>query len=258
MTSYVLRGLRVGLLSALALNGLLAQQSVDVRSWTATRTQLTTELERLQGLAQSPAYGSRIRERAAREATAIQQRLARGDFQAGDRFTLEVSGTVVVSDTLTVPSSGRVQVPSFGEVDVSGVLLTELEDVVRRHVVESVRDAAVTVRPLVRIAVFGAVTTPGYQSIPLETRLDALLSGAGGPSADADPSNLRVLRGDEVLLRGADVLEAIADGATLGSLGLREGDYLSVSPRPPPWDRAATLSIITIITGPLLAFLLVR
>jgi hypothetical protein len=224
----------------------------------ATRVELAAARDSFDAFANSPAYSVRTREAARATATRIRSRLERGDFKVGDRFAVIVTGSVALNDTVTVLNGPSARIGTFGVLPLAGLLHAELEDAVRQRVVASVLDAVVTVRVLVRVAVFGAVLSPGFQAVPLETRLDELLMNAGGPSSDADPSQLKVMRGDAVILSGSRILDAIAAGETVGSLGLLEGDYLSVEPRRPPWDRATTLQLVTVFATPLVTFLLLR
>lgn len=223
-----------------------------------SRSALEAELESYSAFANSPAYSQRTRDAARLSAAQLRSRLEQGDFKPGDRFSVRVSGSVTFVDTITVLNGPSAQIGTFGDLSLAGVLRSEIEDAVRGRVAETVRDAGVTVRVLVRIAVFGAVAQPGYRVVPLETRLDELLMSAGGPAPDADPTQIRVMRGDAVLLSGNRVLTAIAAGETVGSLGLLEGDLVSVEPRELPWNRAATLQLVTVFATPLVTFFLLR
>ncbi|MBX3173897.1 MAG: SLBB domain-containing protein [Gemmatimonadaceae bacterium] len=223
-----------------------------------SRTALTAELESYNAFANSSAYSQRTRAAARLTAEQLRSRLERGDFKPGDRFSVRVSGAVSFVDTITVLAGPSAQIGTFGELSLHGVLRSEIEGAVRGRVAETVRDANVTVRVLMRIAVFGAVASPGYRAVPLETRLDELLMSAGGPSPDADPMQIRVVRGGAVLMDGDRVMTAIAAGETVGSLGLVEGDLVSVEPREAPWNRAATLQLVTVFATPVVTFFLLR
>lgn len=227
-------------------------------AWGATRPELLSELERLAQLAQSPAYGERLREDAARQANDVRRRLAAGDFAVGDRFIVSVAGSVPLEDTVLVLAGPQARVGNFGAVQLSGVLRSELHDRVLELVRGTVLDASVEVRPLLRLAVYGSVSTPGYLLVPPETRVDELLTLAGGPSTEADLQKMQVIRADTVILRGSDVLGAIASGRTVAQLGLAQGDLLSLRPRPPPWDRASVLQIVALFATPIITFLAVR
>lgn len=235
---------------------LSAQAAED--AWFASRGDLLAQVEQTRSLASSPAYGTRVRERASVRLQALERRLSEGDFRSGDRFLIRVSGLVEVLDTVTVMEGQRAFIPQFGEVALRGVLRSELQAKMQAHVVASVRDAVVDVRPMMRIAVFGNVGSPGYLVVTSETRIDEVLALAGGPSPDADPLRLRMMRGPTVILEPDAVRNAIASGQTIRTLALQEGDYLSVEARRPRWDRASSLQLLSVVGAPLITFFLLR
>jgi protein involved in polysaccharide export with SLBB domain len=235
-----------------------AQTTGQGAEWASTRDVLSAEVERYRQLAASPAYSEGMRAKASRYVMQLERRLQDGDFRAGDRLMIQVTGSVPVNDTVTVLDGRVIELQRFGSLSVAGVLRSELESKVREFVGTTVRDATVSVRPLVRIAVYGSVGAPGYQAVPLETRIDDLLMLSGGPTSEADPNRMRVMRGDVVVLEPSAVLAAIADGHTVGRLGLQEGDRLTLGERTAPWDRASTLQIVALFVAPLVTILLVR
>lgn len=227
-------------------------------SWFASRDELETDRATARALAASPAYGPRTRAHAAERLAAIERRLVDGDFRVGDSFIVGVTGSVVRTDTVTVMDGRRATIPQFGDFPLDGVLRAELEERVQEFVARTARGAFVSVRPLVRVAVFGTVATPGYFAVPLETRLDQLLTFAGGPSAEADPASFRVMRGNQAVLDNKQVADAVAAGVPIAALGMREGDQFLVDSRQPPWDRATTLQILSLFAAPLLTFFVLR
>lgn len=224
----------------------------------ATREQVLADAELLEGYARSSAYGSGLRARAAQEAERLRARLAQGDFRTGDRIFVRVSGSAELEDTLVVDDSLSVSLRSFGSLSLVGVLRSEAAARVRDRVRATALNADVFARPLLRLAVFGPVGAPGYLMTPMDARLDDVIRQAGGPLQTADPSRLRVVRGDVVALSSAEVRSAIVSGNTLAQLGLRDGDYLMLEPAPIPWDRASVLQIAGIIVAPLLTAVLLR
>jgi hypothetical protein len=236
----------------------VAAQGPDAGAWNANRAELTQALATLERYAASPAYSARARAEASARVEAVRRRLNEGDFREGDRIVFEMSGALPRRDTVTIQEGPQLVLAPFGALPLRGVLRAEIEERMTAFVRTSVLDAQVRVLPLVRLAVFGSVATPAYLSVSLETRLDELIMRAGGPVTEADPSTVTVMRGEEIVLDGSEVLAAISEGRTIGSLALREGDYVSLRPRPPEWDRAAVLSIVGLIATPLITFLLVR
>jgi protein involved in polysaccharide export with SLBB domain len=237
-------------------------------AWTASRAELERRVTLLDALAASTAYSERARARSAQEAASIRKRLADGDFRVGDRIYVEIEGTVpvagaatpqsAVQDTLTVLDGARITVRGVGEISLVGVLRAELQERVNRAVNEVILNSRSTTRPLVRLAVFGAVTSPGYYSIPLETRLDNLIMLAGGPTVLASTEKMRVVRGDTIVLDASEVRSFIAGGAVVGAMGLQEGDQLTIEPGAQPLDRNQALQLITLFLAPVISALVLR
>lgn len=248
------------LMAALAIGVTMTSSlaAQDVGTMLSTRPELEAELARREQWAQSPAYSERLRARAQREAAELRARLADGDFRVGDRLLMRVDGRVAFNDTLSVVSGRRLVVPGLGTLEVGGLLRSELQARAQAQFRESVLDAVVTVRPLARLAVFGSVGGPGYQSVPLETRVDELLMGARGPAPDSRPDRFSIQRGDTTIVDAKGIQRAIASGATIGDLGLRDGDYLLVQPGALPWDRASTLSVVGLFLTPVITRILIR
>lgn len=225
----------------------------------ATRAELQAALRLYENSAASPAYSDRILSQARAEASAVRTRLANGDFHVGDRIHLSVQGpTQLVNDTLTVGDSLILNVTGIRPVRLHGVLRSELHSVLLRDLGEVVREVRVSARPLMRVAVLGQVLRPGFQSVPSETLVDQLITGAGGPAPTAALDKLRLMRGDTVLFEGAELSRAIAESQTLGALDLRDGDVLVVTPQGAPWDRNGILQVASFFVGPLLTILVVR
>jgi protein involved in polysaccharide export with SLBB domain len=245
-----------------AFAGVAASLSAQAAPTANSRMATRAELERLQvsydQLAASTAYSERTRAKARAQSDEVRRRLRDGDFRVGDRVLLRVDGGVTVNDTFTVSDGPRIEIPGVRQVDLLGVLRAELQTKVTVEVREIVKEATITVRPLTRVAVFGAVTAPGYFSVPSETTLDRLLTLAGGPTENARTDQLRLMRGETVLLRTGEVAEAIAQGRTLEALDARDGDILEMGRRDGGWQTANTLQLLTVLVGPIITFLLLR
>ena len=248
----------VSLLLAAAIAPLRAQAEPErLARRNASRTDLESAAAQLDRLAASTAYGERTRDRARAEATVIRRRLTAGDFRPGDRIVVRIEGIEeALDDTATVLEGKRLPVKGFRQVALEGVLRAELEPLLRTELTDFVRNATVTVRPLMRVAVFGSVARQGYVIVPMETTLDDLLSLAGGPAGDSDPQQLTLQRGDTLLLDSDAVRVAIAQGRTINDIGLEDGDALMV-PRAQPARNVSqlvqTLSFVISISFSILA-----
>lgn len=246
----LLRPRLLALLAALCLAlpaGPLGAQGGPTRPATrsSSRADIESAAAELDQLAASTAYGERLRARARADAAVLRARLTDGDFKVGDRIMLVVEGQIVVNDTLSVLDGARLMVPGFRAVSLAGVLRSELETKLRSELTDVVRQATVTARPLIRLAVFGAVGQPGYVSVPAETTVDELLMVAGGPTATAEIEALRLVRSDTVLVGPAAIRAAVAQGRTVGALDLTDGDALFVPEKGLPWDRNSILQMVT-------------
>ncbi len=239
-------------------------------SWLATRADLERRLTSLEALATSQAYSERARARAAGEVASIRRRLSDGDFRVGDRVYVEVEASVLVGaeaapqstvnvrDTLTVLQGSRINVRGIGEVSLVGVLRSELQSRVSAAVNEVLLDARTSTRPLVRLAVLGAVARPGYFAIPLEYRIDDLLMLAGGPAPNSQAQSMQVFRGDTIVLSAEEVREYIASGTVISEIGLQEGDQLFIGRGEEPVERQQLLQFVFIFVSPIITTIMLR
>lgn len=241
-----------------AVDAQVAAVRVSSTTWGASRDEIESAASRYDRLAASTAYGERLRAVARAEAGALRQRLTDGDFQVGDRILLRVEGQVMIDDTVTVMEGRRITVRGIRQVALTGVLRSELEIKLRAELTEVVRNVTLSASPLMRVAVFGSVVRPGYIGVPSSTRLDQVLMLAGGPVANAAVDNITVVRADTVILDRERIVAAVASGATLDDLGIRNGDQVLVPPQGPPWDRSAVLQIVSIFLFPLLTIFVIN
>lgn len=245
--------LAVGFLDTQTASG--QQTSAETRL--ATRSELEAAVSTLDDWAASTAYSASLRAHARTEAAGVRKRLAEGDFRVGDRILISVQGALMIDDTLTVRDGQVVTIPGLTEVSLAGILRSELSDRLTSAVTEVQRTATVLARPLVRLAVFGEVTSPGYYAVPGEATLDQLVSRAGGPESTAQPSDARLMRGADEIMNRTEVANAIARGLTIEEMDLRDGDAIVMPSRRQPWDRQMTMQILTLVLAPVMAALLV-
>jgi protein involved in polysaccharide export with SLBB domain len=254
-----LRTIALASLAAALLPETGASQDPAADDWRATRGQLEQRAQALERSAASPAYGERLRASARSQLAVVRHRLSAGDFRLGERILVDIQGqTVSVLDTLTVQDSLIVAIPNIRRVRLHGVLRSELEELMTREVGAVVLNAVVRAQPLMRLAVFGQVANPGYVSVPADTRVDQLITIAGGPTVGADIANVRLARGDTVLVDSKAISIAIAEGRALSTLALRDGDALILPESPPPWNRESTLQIISMFLMPIITIVLIQ
>jgi len=205
-----------------------AQVSLQVRGSGAqfSRADLTELLVRYEEAIESPAYSGDVRESARAGAERIRQRLERGDFRLGDRIALSVRGEPELPDTVAVQTGPLITLPLFGEIDLFGVLRSELEAHLTTALGRFITDPVVEATALTRLSVQGEVTRPGFYVVPADMLLSEALMLAGGPTTGADVDKLRVQRANEDFLQEDEVQAALVEGLTLDQLSLQAGDEL--------------------------------
>ena len=209
----------------------LGHADSTARRLLATRAELSALAQALDSVAAEPKAGVGDKSRAGPLATQIRARLEAGDFQAGDRVVVRVTGEVGLTDTFAVTAGPELVLPTVGEIPLRGVLRSEIEAQVARYVAQAIRDAEVRARPLMRISVQGDVARPGYYNLPPDAPLSDALSAAGGPTKDAKMDQLRIMRGDVKVLEKERLRALIAQGRTLDAADVRPGDEFQVPGR---------------------------
>jgi hypothetical protein len=164
-------------------------------------------------------------------AAGIRQRLLNGDFQIGDRIVLTYLSNVRHADTLIVRSGPVIQLFAEASLPLSGVLRSELSELVEKEVRKYVRAMEIEVTPLTRVGVMGEVVRPGYFALRSDVPLADAIMMAGGPTATADVERSMVRRGTVELRSSDETQQAISRGLTLDQFGLRAGDELIIGRR---------------------------
>ncbi len=224
----------------------------------ASRDSLNAAADEFDRLAASTAYSAELRAHARSEAEAVRRRLTQGDFKVGDRILLRVEGQVMLDDTVTVIEGQRIVVRGIRQVGLAGILRSELEPTLRAELGEVMRNATVTASPLMRVAVLGSVVRPGFLSVTDQTTMDRVISLAGGPVALAAISKIKIQRADTVVMKEAEVQRFMAAGATVGAMGMLDGDVVDVPLAPERFERAQRIQLFTSVVFPLLTLLIVR
>lgn len=193
-----------------------------------SREQLTERADSLHALLASSSLGDDERRRVSEAESAVRQRLQAGDFLVGDRIVVSVLGSRELSDTFTVRQNRELTLPNLPPLSLQGVLRSEASSRIADFVGRYVRDAQVTVTPLLRLSVEGAVVRPGFYSVRSDALLSDVIMEAGGPAPNSDVSKT-VVRRDGALYWGTSYLAPkLYGGATVDALGLRSGDQVVV------------------------------
>lgn len=202
----------------------LDAQVVDPNKAHMTRADLQELLAELEQSASSPAYSSAAKRRAEDEAAMVRQRLNEGDFQTGDRVHLTVRGEELLSQEFVVDNRRELPLPLGGTVPLDGVLRSELEDHLRKHISQFIRDPEISAVSLLRVTVAGQIVSPGFYTVTSEALVGDVLMTAGGPTQTADVTKLEIEREGRIIWEGPSLDQAIAQGRTLDQLNIRAGD----------------------------------
>ena len=165
-------------------------------------------------------------------ADSIRSRLREGDFAPGDRVWISVRFDSVRSDTLVVRTGRRIQLPDLPDIDLTGVLRSELGGYLTTQLSRYVRNPQVRAAALIRIGVLGEVAHPGYFAVRADALLSDALSQAGGPTPLADVATIAIQRDGQQILTSTATRTALQQGATLDALGVEPGDEMLIRPKP--------------------------
>ena len=202
----------------------------EAKRATATRLELENMAIEDESIAAQPQSSSSLRRERLADAQAIRTRLQQGDFQAGDRIVLRITGdpNVKPEDTVTVRPGGVIALNQMGEISVRGVLRSELAAHMRREIGRFVRNATVVTTPVVRLGMFGQLLRTGFFEFPSDMLLSEAIMRTGGPAQTADQHNVTIRRGSEETWGRQSVDIALQEGVTIEQLGLRGGDQLTM------------------------------
>ncbi|HKW47276.1 MAG TPA: hypothetical protein VJN70_07520 [Gemmatimonadaceae bacterium] len=245
------------LMISLALYGRIgkAQSAYGREPSFETRTQLQTAITEAE------------RDHRTQEASLLRSRLEHGDFQEGDKVLLSIDIPVLQAgssgdtrwvgheDTLTVRSGKLLHfanISGIPELSLEGVLRSELSDSITAHLTKYIRAPRVRAVPLLRVAVMGAVTHPGWYSTRTDAVLADLIMQAGGVSSESDVSKTLIRRAGEPIWSSDQVRVAIADGLSLDQLHLRGGDEVFVSQKR-QWSITNAVQLMAAVTAVFLA-----
>lgn len=226
-TKVVMRVCQLALLLSLLPSVVVAQQAPLAGAQRATRGELAARLQQLEGLIASAGKAEQ-RSRLQAEQVAIRSRLESGDFRVGDRFVMTVRFDSVRVDTASVRDSLVVSILNLPDLRLQGVLRSELDEKLNQHVARFIRNASVRSNVLTRIAIFGAVRSPGFYYTSPDRPVSDIFMLAGGPGAEANVGQFELRRGTATLIerkRSKALLEA---GRTLEQLDVQSGDEFRI------------------------------
>jgi hypothetical protein len=192
------------------------------------------------------------------ESFALSTRLREGDFNVGDRIlvTYEGLGLTKVGDTLTVKTGRILQLGEpMGDMSLQGVLRFEVQDSIAARVAKYMRNEVIHATPLIRLAVSGAVRSPGSQFARSDMLVSEVIARAGGQDQQADPKNIVIKRGPEIRWQPADVTTALTDGLTVDQMQMNSGDEIVVGTKR---THGRLTLILTTIVAPLVSAIVLQ
>ena len=251
---------RIAVLSLLALAGAVGtaagQESRSLLQefhFDASREELRQRLDSLRTVLEGAERSDRSEGQLAsvrREAQRVQSRLENGDLRPGDAIEVDVPADGSVTGTYQVTAQRTLDLPAAGIVDVGDLLYSEVPDRVSQAVRSVVRAERIDVQPLIRVAVLGQVSNPGYYDLaPSSTVSDAIMA-AGGPTQSAEVQKARLRRPEQ--RGGEDEGTRIPSltGRSLIALGVTRGDevYIPASSGFPLRTVATVFGLVSSIT----------
>lgn len=147
-------------------------------------------------------------------------------LRPGDMLRISVWPDDSLSGEFVVEETGLVYLPFLGSVQVTGVSIASLRQRLRQGYGELMKEPVVTITPVFRVSVLGAVRTPGNYPVTPANTLFEVIGSAGGFAGNADAEAVRIVRSDEVIR--IDVQRALEEGANVAAMELRPGDRVVV------------------------------
>ncbi len=221
----------------------------------AARSELVARVAELERSTASGQPSGVARTRAVAELAAIRNRLQDGDFRVGDRFILTLRQEAVVSDTVSVRDSLNVTIAGLPDVSLTGVLRSELDERMNSHVARFLRNATVRTSLLTRIAIQGAIRTPGFYYVDPDRPVSDLVMVSGGPAELANLNEVEISRGTAKVLTTKDSKRAIKEGRTLEQLDVQSGDEVRIPAKRGRPSFQAVIQLLFVFSSLFFAFL---
>ena len=154
------------------------------------------------------------------------ERATRASIQPGDRMVVKVYRELELSDTVMVTADGKIVLARIGTVDATSLTIAALADTLRGRYARFLRNPAVDLVILRRVAVNGEVAKPNVYYVDIATTLRDVIARAGGITEVGDASHVEIIRRGERIR-----VPNWQDDFTLAS-DLNSGDEIVVGMRP--------------------------
>jgi len=154
----------------------------------------------------------------------------------GDEIRLQVWGAVDFTATLVLDRNGQVLVPKVGVVPLSGVMVRDLEPVLRASLAKVFANFSLNANlgrlRSIQIYVMGQARQPGtYVVSSLSTLVNALFA-SGGPSGNGSMRRIQLQRAGKIVTQ-IDLYDFIARGDKSKDAPLMPGDVIVIPPAGP-------------------------
>lgn len=162
-------------------------------------------------------------------------------LRPGDLVRLRIWREPDLSGDYIVDEEGVVVLPLLGPRTVAGLAPSSLKTSLIDDYGDYLTHRSITVTPMRRINVLGAVGQPGLHPVDATMTLADVLALAGGATTYGDPDRIDLLRG------GERISTRLSQQTLIGDLPIRSGDQLYVPER--RWISRNAGVVSTIITA---------
>jgi protein involved in polysaccharide export with SLBB domain len=154
----------------------------------------------------------------------------------GDELLLEVYGSNVFSQKVTVSREGFINVKYAGLIAANGIAIQELNDIVRTKLSKYIpalssggarsQLSLASIRSIT-VSVVGAVKKPGTLTLPSLATLFNALYATGGPLENGSLRKIELIRGNQKIAE-ADLYNFLLKGDQSANLFLQDNDLIRV------------------------------
>jgi polysaccharide export outer membrane protein len=165
-------------------------------------------------------------------------------LRPGDAIRVTAPMEKELAGIFAVDATSAVTIPMIGRVVVGGKPWSEVNATLLAVLGREVREPGISLTPLRRVVVLGAVNKPGSYLLEPTLTLSGAIALASGVTPEGDLRRIRLVRGDSVLHLAAP------KGREIDDIPLQSGDQLYVLQR--SWvarNSALLITMLLSITG---------
>ena len=152
----------------------------------------------------------------------------------GDVLEISVWQDERLNKKIVVPPDGVISYPLIGDINVDGLTVANLREIITQRLKKYIPDAIVTVMLVeinsLKAYVIGKVNRPGAYSIGLDTNVMQILAMAGGFTPFASPDKIIILRkvGNKIIKIPFNYEEVVKGKNLKQVITLKRGDVVVV------------------------------